>query len=196
MAQPDPTSWLDEHGDYLFRYALIRLRDPSHAEDAVQETLLAALKGYESFTGRSSERTWLVGILKHKLIDFFRKSSREVTSLDDDASAISGDEYFRDSGEWIEHWKPELAPVEWKRTPEASLQESEFWEVFDDCIRPLPDRAAQVFTLREIDGMTTDEICEALGISTSNLWVLLHRARLKLRRCIEVNWFRREVKSG
>ncbi|HQR39201.1 MAG TPA: sigma-70 family RNA polymerase sigma factor [Blastocatellia bacterium] len=193
MAIPDPTQWLDQHGDYLYGYAMVRLRNPENAEDAVQETLLAALKSHETFSGRSSERTWLVGILKHKLIDQYRKTYRESPVPDAELEAFSGDEYFRDEGEWVDHWKPECAPIEWQVTPETELAQGEFWEVFDECLSPLPDRCSQAFTLREIDGLTTDEICEALGVSTSNLWVLLHRARLRLRRCIEINWFRREA---
>jgi RNA polymerase sigma-70 factor (ECF subfamily) len=190
-ARPDPSAWLDEHGDCLFRYALVRLRNPSHAEDVVQETLLAALQNFDAFGGRSSERTWLVGILKHKLIDHFRRASREAPA-ELEIESLSGDENFRDEGEWIEHWRPECAPTEWSITPEAALAQSEFWSVFDRCLDPLPERMARAFTLREVDGLTSDEVCELLGISSSNLWVLLHRARLRLRRCIELNWFRRE----
>ncbi len=190
--RPDPAAWLDEHGGYLFRFAMIRLRDRALAEDAVQATLLAALERCDSFSARSSERTWLVGILKHKIIDTFRRTSRDVALEAFEASA-SGDEYFRDAGDWTGHWRPSRAPTDWTSTPETAMERSEFWAVFDLCIDPLPTRTARAFTLREIDGLTTEEICEILDVTTSNLWVMLHRARLRLRRCIELNWFRREA---
>jgi RNA polymerase sigma-70 factor (ECF subfamily) len=193
MPSPNPASWLDEHGDCLYRFAMVRLRDPALAEDLVQETLLAALASYEKFAGRSSERTWLVGILKHKLIDHFRRSSREAPAPDLDAEPFTGDEYFRDSGEWADHWRPDRAPVEWGPSPATALEQAEFWRIFDACLAPLPERTARAFTLREIDGLTTEEICEILSVTASNLWVMLHRARLGLRRCIELNWFRREA---
>lgn len=189
---PDPSAWVDEHGDYLFKYAVFRLRDRALAEDIVQETLLAALQAYGSFMGRGSERTWLVGILKHKVIDHFRRASRE-TALDmSEGQSLEHEEFFRRTGEWRDHWEPEHAPVEWRATPEGLLEQSEFWEVFMRCLTPLPARTADAFTLREVEGLTSEEICEVLGVSTNNLWVMLHRARMQLRHCLEVNWFRRE----
>ena len=189
---PDPEPWLERHGDYLYGYAMVRVRDAAVAEDLVQETLLAALQGFASFDGRSSERTWLIGILKHKLIDHFRRSSREPASSTVPDDVFEHTEYFRDSGEWLGHWKPTEAPVEWTNTPATDLERSEFWAVLETCLAPLPRRIASAFTLREVDGMTTDEICDVLGITTNNLWVMLHRARAHLRGCIERKWFRRE----
>jgi RNA polymerase sigma-70 factor (ECF subfamily) len=188
----DPEAWLDRHGDYLYGYALARLRNPAHAEDVVQETLLAALVGYEKFSGRSSERTWLVGILKHKIVDQLRRSSRERVVDEVEGEAFEHDEFFRAGGEWVEHWEPRHAPVEWRATPEELFERSEFWKVFEQCLSPLPARTATAFTLREVDGFASDEVCEILMISASNLWVMLHRARLHLRNCVEINWFGRE----
>jgi RNA polymerase sigma-70 factor (ECF subfamily) len=193
MSRTDPTAWLDDHGDALFRYAMVRVRNPVVAEDLVQETLLAALVSAEHFAARSSERTWLVGILKHKLIDHFRRSSRETTASDLERDSTGTDDHFRDSGEWVDHWRPSHAPSDWEVTPATAFEQTEFWRVFDTCLDPLPERTARAFTLREIDGLETAEICEILDVTTSNLWVMLHRARLRLRRCIEVNWFRREA---
>jgi RNA polymerase sigma-70 factor (TIGR02943 family) len=192
---PDPDLWIDQHGDYLYKYALFRLRDPAIAEDAVQETLLAALQGYKKFAGRGSERTWLVGILKHKIIDYFRKSSREKPLDLDESKHLEHDEYFRDSGEWIGHWRPDLAPMDWNANPVDLVQQGEFMLVFQKCLGPLPDRVSQAFTLREIEGLTSDEICQVLSITVNNLWVMLHRARMHLRRCIEVNWFAKGSKT-
>ncbi len=189
---PDPGVWLDQHGDYLFKYAVFRLRDDTAAEDAVQETFLAALKAYEKFEGRGSERTWLVGILKHKIIDHFRKVTREATIGEDVDEGSDHDEFFRQSGRWTGHWDPDHAPTDWHATPHELAERSDFWQVFGDCLTPLPERTASAFTFREIDGLSTEEICAILGIKTNNLWVMLHRARLHLRNCLEINWFKRE----
>lgn len=193
---PDPSLWVDQHGDYLFKYALFRLRDSSLAEDVVQETLLAALQGYEAFAGRGSERTWLTGILKHKIIDCFRRASRETPVDMSEGESFEHDEFFRQSGEWRHHWQPDKAPVEWQATPEKLLEQNEFWMVFTDCLSPLPARTAHAFTLREVEGLTSEEVCEVLMISANNLWVMLHRARLHLRHCLEVNWFTRGTGKG
>jgi RNA polymerase sigma-70 factor (TIGR02943 family) len=186
---PDPSLWVDQHGDYLYKYAVFRLRDPGVAEDIVQETLLAALKSYKTFEGRGSERTWLVGILKHKIIDHFRRTSRE-TPLDlSESQQFEHDEFFLQEGEWIGHWRREAAPTDWGANPADLLQQSEFIDVFQKCLMPLPDRVARAFTLREVDGFSSKEICQILNITVNNLWVMLHRARMHLRRCIEMNWF-------
>jgi RNA polymerase sigma-70 factor, ECF subfamily len=201
----DPGAWVDRHGDYLYRYAMFRLRDAAAAEDAVQETLLAALKAYEAFAGRGSERTWLVGILKHKIADHFRRVSRESTAGgDEEGEALEQRELFMQTGEWVGHWvaavHPEkaeiLGPHEWRATPEQLVEQGEFWEVFGRCLSPLPARIASAFTLREIDGLTSEEICDVLNIKVNNLWVMLHRARAHLRRCLELNWFKREERPN
>lgn len=184
---PDPENWVDEHGDYLFGYALLRVRDRELAEELVQETFLAALKARHNFAGQSSEKTWLVGILKHKIIDHFRRVSREHSVADFEANAREED-LFRQTGEWVDHWKPESAPKEWANDPSRLLEQKEFWEIFKRCLAELPPRLAQAFTLREIDGISSEEICEILNISANNLWVMLHRARALLRRSMEVNW--------
>jgi RNA polymerase sigma-70 factor (ECF subfamily) len=190
---PDPSAWLDQHGNYLYAYAMMRLRNASYAEDAVQDTLLAALQAYGTYTGRSSERTWLVGILKHKILDHFRRVGREAPADEPEGEALEHPELFRGpEDEWADHWRADRAPVDWGATPAAALEQSEFWSVFDQCLSPLPARIASAFTLRELDGLSSDEICEILGITQSNLWVMLHRARMHLRRCLEVNWFRKE----
>ena len=187
---PDPGRWLDEHGDYLFKYASFRLRDDTAAEDAVQETFLAALKAYVKFEGRGSERTWLVGILKHKIIDHFRKSQREAPIGEDADAGPEHAEFFERTDQWTGHWDTNHAPTDWHATPAELMERGDFWKVFNDCLTPLPPRTASVFTLREVDGLKSEEICEMLSISANNLWVILHRARLHLRNCLEINWFK------
>jgi RNA polymerase sigma-70 factor (ECF subfamily) len=168
----DPAIWLQRHGDYLYRHALFRLRDAAAAEDVVQETLLAALKSSNRFVGRSNERTWLVGILKHKIIDHYRSSQREaqLEGCDND------DEFFDKAGAW----RSTSRPVAWNVNPESALELKDFQRSLEWCLNQLPERLAQVFVLREIDELTTEEICSLLSITPTNLWVMLHRARLRL----------------
>ena len=189
MQQLDPNKWLDCHGDYLYRYALTRVREAALAEDLLQETLLAAIGSYQAHAGRSAERTWLVGIMKHKLIDYFRRVARmaplQLTPEDDR-------EWFEESGPWQGHWREDRAPISW---PIDALESREFWETLEHCLSQLPSQMSIAFTLREIDGLTSTEICEILNVTPNNLWVLLHRGRNKLRHLLEVEWFQKRTPS-
>lgn len=186
----DPERWVDEHGDYLFHYALSRLRDHHLAEEYVQEALLSALRSAERFEGRSSERTWLAGILKNKILDHFRKAGRE-TSFTDLEFYGEEDRKQYDHPTVPNHWVAELGPSEWDCAG-AELDREAFWKVFHHCASRLPDKIAKVFLLREMDDLSTEEICATLAITPGNLWVMLHRARSALRRCLEENWFNDE----
>lgn len=183
-----PERWVDEYGDYLFKFALSRLRDAAKAEDAVQETFLAALKGGKSFQGRSAEKSWLMGILKNKIFDCYRQSSRETTFTDLEYFQNEENASFEQSGVFKDAWLHEQGPQEWNN-PGASLDRELFWIAYQECAGKLPANVAAVFTLREVDGIESKEICAMLNISASNLWVMLHRARMSLRRCLEKNWF-------
>jgi len=187
----DPERWVDEHGDYLFKYALSRLRDPLKAEDAVQETFLAALKGGKTFAGRSAEKSWLVGILKNKVCDHYRKASRETSFTDMEFYKDEDSDRFVADGLFKDAWIHEAGPQEWN-SPGASLDSEVFWQTYRDCSNKLPKNIATVFNLREVDGVESKEICTMLNISESNLWVMLHRARMALRRCLETNWFAKQ----
>jgi RNA polymerase sigma-70 factor (ECF subfamily) len=176
---------LSAHGDALYRYAFARVRDSAQAEDLVQETLLAALESQARFAGRAAERTWLIGILKHKLIDQLRRRNREppladLAKTDDEIEAL-----FSADG----HWKS--PPAAWS-SPMASLEQREFWRVLSDCLAALPARQAQAFSLSEFDGFAGEELCKLLDATATNVWVMLHRARLHLRECLEQRWFGRE----
>jgi len=162
-----------------------RLRDPFLAEDAVQEAFLAALTSRESFSGRSVEKTWLVGILKNKVYDHFRKASREKPFTD---LKFYGDEeshQFVPDGLKKGGRAHALGPMEWSSEPGASLVSEQFWRVY----RRLPKNLSAAFNLREVDGIESREICAMLNINEGNLWVMLHRARMALRVCLESNWF-------
>jgi len=174
---------IQQHRSYLLRYAVLQLRNPEQAEDVVQETLLAALEGRARFAGGSSLKTWLTGILKHKILDAIRRKSREqplASTGDDDHDAV--DALFKQDGHWRE------MPATWG-DPEQALENRKFWEIFELCSRLLPERTARVYMLREVMEMTTEEICQEFGITPTNLWVILHRARLVLRECLEIKWF-------
>jgi len=183
-----PDTWPTDHGDALYRYAYFHAHDTSLAEDLVQETLLAALTARERFSGRSSERTWLIAILKNKLVDQVRKQAREqplAEYAENDDEAVEA--LFAADG----HWK--RPPSLWE-TPMRALEQKQFWQVLAHCIAGLPVAQAHAFRLCEIVGREGNEACKVLGISATNLWVLLHRARLRLRQCLEIQWFGREAK--
>jgi RNA polymerase sigma-70 factor (ECF subfamily) len=163
---------------YLLRYATLQLRDAAAAEDAVQETLLAALAGEASFGGRSNLRTWLTGILKHKIVDTIRRSSRESPlPAEEELDAL-----FDATGHWVE------APQAWP-DPDAALDQKAFFAALEECLAKLPAKTSQAFMMREHMGYETGDICKELSITPTHVWVLLHRARLALRSCLEMNWF-------
>ena len=186
----DPVDWVDRYGDYLFRYAMLRLRDRSMAEDLVQETFLAALKDRGSFSGNSSEATWLVGILKHKIADHFRKQAREAPLEDSDLRERPNPSPFDESGRWIS------GPTAWGGNPADLYREKKFLDQLTKCLSGLSPNHANAFTLREIEGADTGEICKVLNVTQTNLWVILHRARTQLRRCLETHWFDRKGRKG
>ena len=177
------------HRPYLYKYALSRVWHKAAAEDIVQETLLAALEGWPAFRGDCALRTWLTGILKHKIVDWHRREagnamrSSHTGSADAVADIDDGtDVLFDAEGRWI---KP---PSEWP-DPGQCFENHKFWETFAGCLARLPRTMARAFFLREVQGLNTAEICAELGISESNCWVLLHRARMSLRRELEDRWF-------
>ncbi|MBX7247158.1 MAG: sigma-70 family RNA polymerase sigma factor [Candidatus Sumerlaeaceae bacterium] len=186
----DPAALLEEHGDYLYRFALSRLRNEDVAQDVVQETLLAALKSRPNFDARSSERTWLIGIMKHKIADHYRKTSREtpMSDLESPDEAVDGRFNF------VGHWRG--SPAEWSAAPDTLVQEKDFHRTLRGCLDKLPGKLADVFTLRDMEEMPSEEICEKLGITPTNLYASLHRARFRLRECLEYNWFGKTAGKG
>jgi RNA polymerase sigma-70 factor (ECF subfamily) len=183
----DPTRWIDDHGDYLFRYAMFRLRNRDAAEDAVQESLLAAVQSHEQYQHRSSERTWLVGILRHKIVDHLRRGNR-YAAIDLETENDFETVCFETQGKYSGHWRAGYAPSLNTLSCDARVQQKDFFSTLERCLRVLPERMATVFILKEIDGLSCDEICESLSLTKSNLWVLLHRARLQLRHLLEREW--------
>jgi len=177
----EPAAWVDQHGDYLYRYAVSRLRDGNAADEVVQEAFLSALRHTKQYAGTGSERAWLLGILKRKIIDYVRQRSRTSNLADDDASDLS-EVLFDHKG----NWKREAQAASYQ--PLQTLERQEFWRILRQCLDTLPSRQADVFVLRAMDDQNTEEICKELKISTSNLWVLLFRARLRLAKCMKNRW--------
>lgn len=176
--------WLNEHGDYLYRFALARLRDPHLAEDAVQDTLLAAIQN-QSYSGKSAPRTWLTGILKHKIIDLMRKQMREQATEDiaEDLPDEPGmDEFFAEDNR---HWSDK--PQSWG-APEGLLEQKQFLIILQDCMDRLPAKLTALFMMREVHESDNEEICKEFDISATNAWVMLYRARMGLRKCLELHW--------
>jgi len=194
LGEPGPTLnpeiWLEDHGDYLFRYAFSRLQNREIAEDLVQETFLAALQAGGRFQARSSVRTWLVGILRHKIFDHFRKGNQKFLVTDLFASKDPSDVFFDANGKW------KVMPTRWLDDPGAALEQKEFWETFLRCMSELPPRLAQIFALREFESLRSEDICNLMKVSATNLGVVLYRARMRLRRCLEVNWFGQKAEKG
>jgi RNA polymerase sigma-70 factor (ECF subfamily) len=168
---------------YLLRYARLQLRDGAAAEDAVQEALLAALAGEAGFAGRSNLRTWLTGILKHKIVDAIRKAAREATLLPPEPDTAEFDALFDATGHWAE------PPADWG-DPDGALEQKQFFAVLEECLGRLPAKTAEAFMLREHMGFETADICKELGVTPTHCWVLLYRARMALRECLEQNWTR------
>lgn len=189
-AASDPLEWFELYGDYLYAYAQRRVRQQTAAEDLVQETFLAALSATRNFAGKSSEKTWLTGILKHKIYDYFGKRSRQPDLTAEEADMSPYNFLFDRDDEWKDHWNDDYAPADWDAaSPLKKAEESEFQVVFSECLTGLPERIANAFVMREVDGLTSAEICTVLTISNNNYWTMMHRARLHLRRCLEIKWF-------
>jgi RNA polymerase sigma-70 factor (ECF subfamily) len=182
----EPESWVDRYGDSLYRFAQARIKDPGFAEDLVQETFLAALGARKNFKGRSTTRTWLIGILKHKIVDHIRKKSREQDSDKLEVMTDGIDVNFTQRGDW------KIRPGKWAKNPMKLYEQKEFLDVLYRCLGELPQRQAEAFMLREMDGLSTEEICKELNITATNSWVMLYRARMLLRRCLETNWLSTE----
>jgi len=178
-----PVQALEELRPQLMRYARLQLRNDAWAEDAVSETLLAAVEKPQSFAGRAQLKTWLVGILKHKVVDQLRRNARETTlALDDDEGDAFEDLLFDATGHFRE------PPMEWG-DPQVVVGQQEFLMVLDACVEKLPNQLGRVFLMREWLELETAEICKELAVTQTNLWVMLHRARLRLRECLQLNWF-------
>ena len=179
-----PDRWVNQYADALFRYAIVRVNDREAARDLVQETFLSALQNLASFKGESSEKTWLTAILKNKIIDRYRRAATSMVALSDPADAAELDQFFDEEGEW----KSSAGPSDWSASPHEQYRSKEFHEILRKCLATLKAQWRSIFTLKYLEEMDSEDICKELGISASNYWVIMHRAKLMLRRCVEKNW--------
>ena len=177
-----PETWVDNYGDYLYNYAVIRVSEVEIAQDLVQETFLAGLKSAKNFKGDASERTWLISILKRKVIDHYRKINSKKGKAEVRINWSADDE---SEGNWLE----EKVADTFELTAEDTMQNEELGVAIYNCIDKLPAKHAQIFKMKTIQGIDTEDICKELNITPSNLWVIVHRARTMLVSCLEKNWF-------
>jgi RNA polymerase sigma-70 factor (TIGR02943 family) len=190
MHELDPPRWIDRYSDLLFRFALLRINDREEARDLVQETFVAAWKGVRDFKGAASEKTWLLSILRNKVIDHYRKEARSpIDRLE--GRRLNGDQqeeqvYFNES----DYWRPAQYPRDWGISYGHAVEKNEFYAVLKACRDKLQRIQAAVFAMKYLDDLDSEDICKELNITSSNYWVLLHRAKLHLRGCLEKNWFK------
>jgi RNA polymerase sigma-70 factor (ECF subfamily) len=178
----DPDKWVDRYADYLFNYTITRVNDPIMAQDLVSETFLAGLKSAKRFKGNSTERTWLVSILKRKIIDQYRKANTKKGKAEVRVSYLNTNDQ---EGDWLEERVQDLR----NPTVEDEIEQRELGEALNACIDNLPERYASIFVKKTIDNLETETICKEHDITPSNLWVILHRARTQLMECLNDKWF-------
>lgn len=182
MAKLDAAKWVNLYGDMLYNYALQRVNDGETAKDLVQETFLAAWRNFDNFKGEISEKNWLYAILKNKIIDNYRRAANHLTeSLPE---FTNNQPYFDSEENWIRN----NAPADWAGEQNIKLEAKEFNDVLTKCRHKLKQVQNAVFSMKYIDGESSKEICKQLDITASNYWVLMHRAKLQLRACLEKNW--------
>ncbi|MEN9685811.1 MAG: hypothetical protein RLZZ28_1597 [Bacteroidota bacterium] len=179
----DPDHWVTNYSDALYGYTLARINDSGIAEDIVQETFLSAWKAREQYKGEASEKSWLYSICKNKIIDYYRKKSKNIMQPLDDQSGTAV--FFDELG----HWTEQAKPGNWEE-PGARIESREFYQVFNDCKKKLQEMQQAVFSMKYLEDLDAAEICAILGISSSNYWVIIHRAKLQLRTCLEKNWLK------
>ena len=181
-----PEDWVDEYGDYLYRYAYSRLHDANAAEEVVQETFVAGVRYQHQYSGRGSERGWLLGILKRKIVDYVRQRAKHAHEAGYEDQNDPTEQLFDSNGRFKKGMLPDVSPG-------RGMEARELWEIVRGCLKHLPQGQSDAFVLSVMEEMSSDEICRQLDITPSNLWVRLHRARLGLAKCVGSKWFLEEV---
>ncbi|MBL7919843.1 MAG: sigma-70 family RNA polymerase sigma factor [Bacteroidia bacterium] len=189
QATLNPAKWVELYSDYLYKYAYYRVNKDELAQDLVQDCFLAALKGAETFTGAASEKTWLVSILKNKIIDHYKKASTKNESpLQLNVYEAPSYDYFFNK-ESNGHWNKETKPKDWAAT-DTNFDTKEFYKTLEKCLDTLPEKWKGVFTLSLLDDAEAKIVCKEFEITSSNFWVIIHRAKLQVRACLEKNWLK------
>ncbi len=182
---PDRAEWVDLYANKLYAYAFSRLRDHAAAEDMVQDTFLVALEKTGTFRGESTFETWLIAILRRKIVDHFRKIAKECSTSLNELNEMTESSFFTEKGKWLS----EERPAHWSSSPMNELEQKELRRIISDCQSKLKTLQQTIFTLKYTEDISSEDICKELEISASNYWVILHRVRLQMRKCIEKNWF-------
>ncbi|MDT0677143.1 sigma-70 family RNA polymerase sigma factor [Autumnicola musiva] len=177
----DPTKWVDKYSDYLFNYTIVRVNDREIANDLISETFLAGLKSKKNFKGEASERTWLISILKRKIIDYYRRINSKKGKAE--VHINYSDDYS--DGEWLEEQVADASD----RNAEDEMENTELGMAILECLDQLNEKQAAIFKMKTIDGADTEVICNEFNITPSNLWVIIHRSRVALAECMQKNWF-------
>jgi RNA polymerase sigma-70 factor (ECF subfamily) len=186
----EPSQWLARYGDYLFSLAFLKLNNREAAEDMVQDTFVSALKARDSFRKESSEKTWLVSILNNKIIDHYRKKDvlKNADSYLSETESSFGDHFFdANTGHWLDN----AGPAEWKETADKKVNRNEFYKIIRYCVEKMPPKLVPVFLAKFLEDEDSEKICKDLKITPSNYWVIIHRAKVLMRSCLEKNWFLR-----
>ncbi|MFV0564574.1 MAG: sigma-70 family RNA polymerase sigma factor [Flavobacteriaceae bacterium] len=181
--QINPNNWINLYADYLFNYTISRINDKEAAQDLVQDTFLAGLKSLKNFKGESSERTWLISILKRKIIDYYRKINSKKGKAE---TRIAYNNHNETEGDWLE----EHVADPFDKNAEDQIQNNELGNAIYKCLDKLPKKQAQVFSMKTIEGLETEIICNELNITASNFWVIIHRARTAMADCLKEIWFK------
>jgi len=183
----NPNLWVQNYADYLYNIAYYRVNKQGLAEDLVQDTFLSALKAKETFNGKASEKTWLVSILKNKIIDYYKKAStRNESPLQLNTVEAPSYDYFFDVKK-LGHWQSQNAPKDWE-VGESATETKEFYTTLEKCLDKLPNKWRGIFTMSLIDEQDAKLICNEFELTSSNFWVIIHRAKLQIRECLEKNW--------
>lgn len=190
MNQLNPDTWLMKYGDYLFSIAMLKINNREVAEDLVQESFLSAYKSKDAFRGDSSEKTWLVSILNNKIIDYYRKKDvlKNTSEYIMDTEKSFTDSFFTSTLFSDAHWSEEVQSKNWSPSADDELIKTDFQQILEKCISKLPSKLIPVFVSKFIDETDSDSICKEFGITSSNYWVIVHRAKILMRACLDKNW--------
>lgn len=185
----NPAKWVESYADYLYKFAYYRVNNDELAQDLVQDCFLAALKAADNYNGTASEKTWLVSILKNKIIDHYKKAStRNESPLQLNTYDAPSYDYFFNK-ETNGHWNNTTKPKDWEAT-DTNFDTKEFYKTLESCLAVLPEKWKAVFVMSLLEDADTKFVCKEFDLSSSNFWVIIHRAKLQVRACLEKNWLK------
>jgi RNA polymerase sigma-70 factor (TIGR02943 family) len=188
-----PQQWVANYGDYLFSIAVLKTNNKEVAEDLVQDTFLSAIKAMNGFKGESNEKTWLTAILNNKIIDYYRKKDvlkNADSYLIETEQPFYGNFFESETGTWG-HWVKAAQPQAWDKHADQALTNADFYKILELCMSKIPTKLTPIFLAKFIDEEDSEKICKDFDISSSNYWVIIHRTKMVMRKCLETNWFKK-----